>query len=340
MVRKGSIVVLTFLVLLAPLAVADVKTEERTKIELPGLLGGFMKTFGGKAARDGIVNKIALKGNRKMTVNDETAELVDLTEEKIYQIDLKKKTYTVLTFEEMRKQMEEAMEKAKAEAAKASSSPKPEQTAPAAKEPDVTIDFKLAESGQKSTINGYECREVVATITVRQKDKKPEDGSMVVTSNLWLAPRIAAMKELEEFDLRLAQELYLPVAKEMAASMAPAMAAYPGLTEAMGKLETEKVNMDGTAIRTIVKAEITGAENANQSAQAKPASENKQQPEIPKSIGGLLGGLGRKAAPRNEDNTNKSNSATFMTTTTELVSVSTTVSEADVSIPAGFKERK
>src|SRR5215831_7043905 len=80
---------------LAPAAIADVKTEEKTSVQLPGVLGGIAKVFGGKAARDGITNKVALKGDRKMTVNEDTAELIDLKEEKIYKIDLKKKTYSV-----------------------------------------------------------------------------------------------------------------------------------------------------------------------------------------------------------------------------------------------------
>ena len=57
------------------------------------------------------------------------------------------------------------------------------------------------------------------------------------------------------------------------------------------------------------------------------------------SIGGLLGGLGKKVAPKpSEPDTSKP--GTLMSTTNELLSVSTTVSSADVSIPAGFKEKK
>jgi len=345
MLRKIAIPFLMCLLMLAPAVRADVKTEEKTKIELPGVLGGFMKVFGGKSARDGVANKVALKGNRKMTVNEDTADLVDLSEEKFYHIDLKKKTYTVVTFEQMRKQMQDAMDKAKAEAAKSPAAPKPPQN-PDGKEPEMAIDFKLQESGQTAKINGYDCREVVATVTVRQKDKKPEEGAMMVTSNMWLTtPRIAAVKELEEFDLKVAQKLYLPIAQSMAAEMAPAMGAYPGLKDALGKLEVEKVNMDGTAIRTVVHANFTGPTNTNDTAPAAKPAEEKKQTEIPKSLGGLLGGLGKKAATRNDDKpadkgVEKTGPVSFMTSTTELVSVSTTVSDADVAIPAGFKESK
>ena len=35
------------------------KTQEKTKVEFPGLLGGMMKFFGGKSAKEGMVNTIA-----------------------------------------------------------------------------------------------------------------------------------------------------------------------------------------------------------------------------------------------------------------------------------------
>jgi hypothetical protein len=314
-----------------------VKTEERTKVEFPGILGGFVKTFGGKGAREGVTSKVALKGDRKMTVNDETAQIVDLAEEKIYELDMKKKTYTVITFEQMRRQIQEAMEKAKAQAAKTPAAPQPQPTNNENKDTNLAIDFKVENSGQTAKINGFDCREVVATITVRQKDKKAEEGAMVVTASMWLAPRIAAVKELEDFDLRVAQKLYLPMAQSMAADMAPALAAYPGLTDALKKLELEKVNMDGSAIRTIVRADFLGSDS--QAPAAKPVEEKKQQ-EIPKSLGGLLGGLGRRAAARNDEAPkNETGRASFMTSTTELLSVSTTVSDSEVAIPAGFKAK-
>src|SRR5262245_8412029 len=160
---------------------------------------------------------------------------------------MKNKSYTVVTFEEMRRQMQEAMAKAQ------QGSNRGQKTQE--KQPEYTVDVSIKESGQKKKINGYDSREVVTTITIHEKNKKAEDGSMVMTSSLWLAPRIAAMKELENFDRRYAQKLLLPFAADMALQMAPAMAMYPGLKEGMGKLETEKVNMDGTPVLTVVRAE-------------------------------------------------------------------------------------
>ena len=56
----------------------------------------------------GVTSMVAVKGNRKATMSDTTGQIIDLTEEKIYDLDIKKKTYTVTTFAELRKKMEEA----------------------------------------------------------------------------------------------------------------------------------------------------------------------------------------------------------------------------------------
>jgi hypothetical protein len=335
--RITGIVSLVILTWVAPIARAEVKTEERTRVQFPGLLGGFMKVFGGKSAKEGIVEKVAVKGDRKMTTNDETAQLIDLAEEKVYQIDLKKKTYTVMTFAEMKKQMEDAMARAKEEAAKNPAAP-PEPKKGEQK-PEFVIDVKISESGQKKSINGFDCREVLMNVTVRPKDKTAQDGSMTMTESMWLAPKIAAMKELEDFDIRFAKKMLLPFASEMTQEMGPAMAAYPGLTEAMGKMEIEKVNMNGTAILTEVRAEVAAPPDSSAKSTPPPAQQTKQSSSVPTSIGGLLGGLGKKVAPKpSEPDTSKP--GTLMSTTNELISVSTTVSTADVSIPAGFKEKK
>lgn len=341
--RKLSIVSLVTLMLISQAARAEVKTEERTRMEFPGALGGIMKVFGGKAAKEGIVNKVALKGNRKMTTNEDTAELVDLTEEKVYQIDLKKKTYTVLTFAQMKQQMVDAMAKAKAEVASQPSAPKPDPNAPPPEKPEIAIDFTLKESGQKKTINGFDCHEVVATVTVRQKDKTADDGAMQLTTSMWMTPQIAAMKELQDFDRRFAEKLVLPMTKETVEQLGPAMATNPGLSEAIGKLDIEKVKMDGTAVLTVMRFEAVG--NPDQTAAAAPApkpapAEQPKSTGIPTSVGGLLGGFGKKPAPKPAEETSSSKPGAIMTTNHELVSVSTSVSESDVSIPAGFKEKK
>src|SRR5471032_3214696 len=70
---------------------ADVRADQRTKVEFAGMLGRMMNVFGGRGARDGVTSTVAVKGDRKATLYESTGQIIDLAEEKVYDLDLKKK---------------------------------------------------------------------------------------------------------------------------------------------------------------------------------------------------------------------------------------------------------
>jgi hypothetical protein len=341
-------IALTLVILSAGWLQAEVKTQQKSQIQFPGMMGRMMGLFGGKAMREGVIDTVAVKGNRKMTVNGTTGQIIDLDEEKIYDLDMKAKSYHVTTFDQMRRRLEEAQERAK-NAPPTESSPQPKgqpKADPNAKE--MQIDFDLKESGQKKNINGFDCREVVMTISVHEKGKPLEAGGMVMTAHEWLAPRIAAMKEVQEFDMRYAQKLHGPSfgAAASAEQMAAAMAMYPMLKDAMGKFQAENVNMDGTSILTVMTTETVASPEQMQQQQQQQQQQQKSEANEPPptSVGGLLGGLGRRAIrnkaqqkqQQQQENSNPGR-ATMMTMNHELMSVATSVSGGDVAIPSGFK---
>src|SRR3954451_12139122 len=148
---------------------ADVRSDQKTKFQLAGALGKVVNFFGGKAAREGVTSTVAIKGNRMMTTNgDQTAQIIDLSEEKIYDVDLKKKSYKVTTFAELRRQMEEARKRAEEEAKKEQASEPAKKEAPAAKqdpnEPQMDVDFEVKNTGEKKDINGFSTTQSVMTI--------------------------------------------------------------------------------------------------------------------------------------------------------------------------------
>src|SRR5713226_5175065 len=189
---------------------ADVRADEKSHVEFAGILGRMVNIFGGKAAREGVTSTVAVKGDRKATLSDENGQIIDLSEEKIYDLDLKKKTYKVTTFAELRRRMEEAKKKAEEDARKEAAKDKGKDTsAPDPNQKQIEVDFDVKNTGQKKTINGFDTHEAVMTITVREKGRTLEQsGGMVLTSDMWLAPTIAAMKEVADFDMRYAQKLY------------------------------------------------------------------------------------------------------------------------------------
>jgi len=323
---------------------ADVRSDQKSHVEFAGMLGRMFNMFGGKAAKEGVTSVVAVKGDRKATMNDSTGQIIDLAEEKVYDIDLKKKSYKVTTFAELRRRMEEAKKKAEEDARKeaAHEKEKPAPADPNAKQ--VEIDFDVKNTGNKKAINGFDTHEAIITVTVREKGKTLEQGGgMVMTSDMWLAPKIAAMKEIADFDMRYAKMLYgSMVAGVSAEQMAAAMAMYPMMKDAMGKMSAEGGKIDGTPIQTTTTMDAVKSEE-QMAAEAKSAnSSDDSKSSTPTSAGGLLGGFAKKMAAKkmsSGDDAAKPR-ATFMTATTEVLKVVTEVTPTDVAVPAGFKESK
>jgi hypothetical protein len=328
---RRPVVIILLVCLASAAAHADVRSEEKSIVKFEGALGRVVNFFGGKAAREGLVSTVAVKGDRKFTSTGTTGQIVDLREEKVYDLDLKDKTYTVTTFADIRKQMEEARRKAEQQASEQEDTPEEKQQ-PAGKA-EVEIDFDIKESGQKRAINGFDAREVIMTVVAREKGKTLEQsGGMVMTTNAWLADKVAGLSEVAEFDRRYAEKLHGPTLLD-AQQMAAMMAMYPMLQDAMTRMQKENVNLDGTAVLTVMKVEAV--KNPEQAAAAK-------EPEpAPTSVGGLGGRLARRVMRRNKDEADASSAgrATVMTMQHEVLKVTPAVGDADVAIPEGFKQK-
>ena len=316
---------------------ADVKADERGLVRFEGTLGKVVNLFGGKAAREGVKSTVAVKGDRKMTADEQRGQIIDLAEEKIYDVDIRRKTYTVTTFAELRRRIEEARKKAEADAAKAQAGEKPADAPPDQSGKEMEVDFSVKETGQRKTINGFDTRQAIMSIVFREKGRTLEQsGGLVVTSDIWLTGRIAAMREIADFDLRYARALQGPmVAGASAEEMAAALAMYPMLKDGLTRMRDEAVKLDGTAILTTTTIESVKSEE--QLAADKKNTEAESRPSTSGGVGGLVGGLARRAAQRREEPRSR---ATFMTSTNEVLKVTTEVAAADVSVPQGFKENK
>jgi hypothetical protein len=332
-VRIGAVLTAAFLACAAQSISADVKADERGHVKFEGGLGRVVNIFGGKAAREGVKSTVAVKGERRITTNDVNGQIVDLVEEKIYELDVKKKSYTVTTFADVRRRMEEARKKAEADAAKTQE--KPAEAPPDKNAKEMEVDFAVKETGQRKTINGFDTRQAIMTIAFREKGKTLEQaGGLVVTSDIWLAPRIAAMQEVAEFELRYAKALYGPmITGASPEEMAAALALYPMLKDGLARMRDEAVKLDGTAILTTTTVEAVKSEE--QMAAEKKSGEAESKPSVSGGVGGLVGGFARRAVQRNEAPKPR---ATFMTITNEVLKVSTDVAAADVGIPAGFRQ--
>ena len=311
---------------------ADVKSDQRSLVKFEGTLGRIVNIFGGKAAREGVKTTVAVKGDRKISMTDQNGQIIDLGEEKIYDLDVRRKTYRVTTFEELRRRMEEARKKAEEDAKKNADEPAPDHTGK-----EMEVDFNVKDTGQRKSINGFDTHQAIMTIVFREKGKTVDQGGgLVVTSDIWLAPTIPALREIAEFDARYARALAGPmIAGASAEEMAAALAMYPMLKDGIARMREESGKLEGTPILTTTTVE--SVKSAEQLAAEKQQREESGRPSASGGIGGLVGGLARRAAQRREEPKPR---ATFMTTTGEVLKVSADVAAADVAIPEGFKEAR
>ena len=320
---------------LAPAAEAGVKTEERTLVKFGGPLGGILNKFGGKTAKEGVVQTVAVVGDRKLTVADDRGQIVDLAEEKIYELDAKKKTYTVTTFAELKARIEKQRAEAEKEAAEARKKAKEKEDASPAPATEMEVDVEMSETGQKRAIAGHEARQVTTKAWVHEKGKKiQQSGGLLVTVDTWLGPKVDALEEVAAFDrrygLKMAEILGFtaPAAGASAGQMASLAAMYTGLLAAMVKIEAEsrKVDTQGSSLASGLT--ITLWKSAAQVAEAQKQSDDMG--------GGLSGLLAKKLMKKGDPSDPRTE---VLSSTSEMLQITPGAGAADVAIPAGYKAK-
>ena len=314
--------------LVAPVLRADVKTQEKDGVKFGGALGSMLNHFGGASTKEGLVSTVAIKGDRKISIAGDSGTIIDLGEEKVYNLDMKGKTYKVTTFAELRA----AWEKAKADAQKNAQQMKPEdkqQAENTAKQYQIDADVK--ETGQRKSIAGYDTKEVIVTIVAHEQGKTlDESGGLVMTSDMWLAPKIAALDELTQFNLRYAKAIYGESLAADMQQMAHTMAMYPTFSPMSTKMQSENTKLTGTVLQS-----TTTFDSVKSAEEMKAAQDQQQQtPTSTSSLGSAIAKhmMGNKGQPTPR--------STVFTANHEVLSVSPTVTGDDVALPANFKEKK
>jgi hypothetical protein len=328
-------VILIISLFTASTLLADAKISQKTQVQFGGVLGAAANVFGGGRAKQGITSDVVVKKNRRISRTGDMAEIVDLDEEKIYHVDYAKKTYKVTTFAELRKQFEDAMKEAKEEAA----DEKPAKKDPDAPEYEIVFDSKT--TGEREEINGYDAKQIIATVTLKEKGKKLEQsGGAVLTADLWMAPRIAPVREHEEFERRYIKKLWGDTGMDFR-SMAALMALAPDMSKAMKTFQQKLAAMDGSAVRTTLTFD-TVADPRQRGSEEDEEEAASAANQAAKALGGLMNRMRKKPAEEPAKETKAASPKTkggkmLFTSNTELLSASATASSSDVAVPEGFK---
>lgn len=264
--RKPILVSVLALLLVPALGLADVSYEEETK------MGGLMKiaTFG-KAMK----TKTQVSGHFMRTDSDDEATIVDLDQEKIYTLDTKKKTYSVMTFEEMRQKMASAMAQAKQKQA---------DSGEAAPQMSASADVEVTETGRTETINGYDCKQYLMDMDVTlSSEKEQQSATMSTTMEIWLSKDVPGVDEVQAFYVEMAKKLgTADVARQMFGQGGD-QGQGAQFSANMSKMTTEMRKLDGFALRTVMY--VGDPEAAKKEAMG-------EKPE-----GGGLGGMLKKMGP-------------------------------------------
>jgi hypothetical protein len=357
----GDLVVTGCLSLLLSFGVrADVKYEELTRIT-GGAMEGVTKTLGffGMKGLNNIQSTTYIKGDQlrrdSLDNNQLTrSELILLDREEVITVDHQKKTYSVLTFAEMRKKMEEALEKMNKEQQKqADNSPQKDP-----KDPDVKWEPKVSVKNTEETkvINGYNTRHVVLSFQMEGQDQKSKDkGALGAESDLWLTKDITGFEEQRNFYQKYAQKMgYAEMTKS--SGMAPP-AQDPRMGQAAEELRKQAEKMDGVPVLTTMSFNVSGSSSeepqpTSPGRQAETSgSEPENQESVTKNLGKVLGGFGgfgrkkKKEEPKPAETAQSpsgssatSASAVLMKTTTELKSYSDSPLPASLfEVPQGYK---
>jgi len=326
-----TLLTIAVLTLSAVTALADGTVQQKTQVKLGGAIGSIANVFGGKATHDGIDSTIVIKGLRKATNNGGRGEIVDLAEEKLYRVDYDSKTYKVVTFDELRKQIEDQKARAGRNRERASKDKK--------EGPEYDVDFDVKETGRRETINGFNTRQTIVTVTVHEKGKKLADaGGFVLTSDMWMGPKIPAMAEIASFDRKYFQQLYgSSISAADMASAAALMATTPAFARAMKVFSEKRTAFEGTAIRTNMTFEtVAGPGGQSESASSSDSSPSSAASAI---VGGLMNRMKKRQAERSADTAKQSGPErdALFTSSTEVLSASSSASAGAVSL-AGFRK--
>jgi hypothetical protein len=290
--------VLGLCVALPSASFADFRYDETTKITGGSLVS--MAKFAGAFTKqahsitDPTNSTILVKGNRMAHINQETTEIIDLDRETVTNIDHTKKQYTVVTFQEMRAAMEEAMRKAQEQPKQAPTPPPP--TANNTPPPEMKFNVTVTNTGASKQVAGLAASESILKMSMQAKDQQSgQTGNIAITNDMWMSPEIPGYGEVRDFNSRMAVKMGSVFSGSIPSSVTPQMPGMqPGMFSGMADMAKEMSKLKGVPVSQIIRMGTT--------ADGSPLPAASEAP-LPPSNGPNAGAIANQAA------TNAANSA-------------------------------
>src|SRR5580692_1603310 len=238
---------------------ADFRYDETTKITGGSLvsMAKFAGTFSKQAhsITDPTNSTILVKGNRMAHINPDSTEIIDLDQETITRMDHAQKQYTVVTFQEMKAAMEEAMRKAQAQPQQAPT-PQPTSTTPP---PQLKFKVTVTNTGATKPVAGLSASESILKMSAEAKDQQSgQTGGMAITNDMWMVPEIPGYGEVRDFNSRMASKMGSVFSGAMPSAVSPQMlSSQPGMGSGMADMAKEMSKLKGVPVSQVTRMGTT-----------------------------------------------------------------------------------
>ena len=294
-IRGGFLV--SFCLALPALAFADFQYSETTKItggsivSLAKFAGAFSQQAGQMTAP--VNSSVLVKGNRMARINQDKTEIIDLDQGTITQIDSTKKQYSVVTFQEMKQAMEDALKKAQQQPQQPTPAPPGNNPPP----PEMKFKVTVTNTGASKQVAGLSATESILKMAVDAKDRQTnQTGNLAITNDMWMVPEIPGYSEVRDFERRMALKMGSMFSGATSSNLSPAMlASQPGMMSGMADMAKEMSKLKGVPVSQIMRMGST--------ADGSPLPAASEAP-LPQSNGPNAGDIAGQAA------NNAANSAT------------------------------
>ena len=356
--RARALSVIAALAVPAALSAQGVIVQSTSDVKLYGALGTFANIaakMGGGSMHD-IPSTTSIAGHKMRVETRDAASIFDADAGRITQVNMKEKTFTSMTFEEMAAGMQQAANSAKANSEKAKAEQAKDPNAPKG-DVDVKYSVSVDRPGQREKIAGYDAERVFLTITL-DVEAKPEGekaeqvGTMVFLLDQWRskdAPQVAAVEEFQRAYAKRVGQTFRPQMQSMDA----VFKSNPQIKGGFEAAAIELAKVPGVALRSMTYVTLVPAGMkfdrqlalGEAAAAAKAEPEKKEEPKKSR-FGGLVGAVKSAAeqAGKSQSSSDKKEDpkqATLMSVTDEVKSIERASIPADAfAPPAGFREVK
>jgi hypothetical protein len=283
--------------------------------------------FKGQGIAGGLAGKTILRSGN-------TGEIIDLLQSSVFNLDNKKKEYTVGPI----KKIDEEMQREQAEAG--------QETEEAESHIKITkSEFNVQDTGEESTINNFSVRKYLIHWLTEWEDTETGDkGSSRLETQVWTTPMNQTLQKAREEELKFyrayMQKIGLNVEKsqedvlgmrwlDILDSLGKAKG-QPGRDYSKAPAEMQKIKgypivVDGQYFTTGQKAAKEGAEGGQEEA---------------KDVKGAIGGLLKKTMKKKPADSAAGANEPALTYRTEVLEISTPdLAASDFQVPAGYKKK-